>query len=65
MQRNFLCNGKVTYPQGTDKPITTFTFINKSNGEMLTVSTTDQVETDAFDYGDDVVITVSKAEGSK
>lgn len=65
MQRNFLCNGKVTYPQGADKPITTFTFINKSNGEMLTVSTTDQVETDAFAYGDDVVITVNKAGGSE
>lgn len=45
MKRNYVVNGKVSYPQN-DGVLTTFSFHNPETGEMLTIQTTSQEETE-------------------
>lgn len=50
MKRNYIVNGKVSYPQ---------------TGEMLTIQTTSQEETDELNYGDTVTLEIKKSEVSE
>ena len=59
MQKKYIVNGKITYPQG-DSTLTNFTFTNVETGEMFSLATTDQAEADEITYGDHVVIEVRK-----
>ena len=59
MQKKYIVNGKITYPQG-DSTLTNFTFTNVETGEMFSLATTDQAEADEITYGDHVVIEVKK-----
>lgn len=61
MKRNYIVNGKVSYPQN-DGVLTTFSFHNPETGEMLTMQTTSQDETDELNYGDTVTLEIKKAE---
>lgn len=61
MKRNYVVNGKVSYPQN-DGVLTTFSFHNPETGEMLTIQTTSQEETDELNYGDTVTLEIKKAE---
>lgn len=61
MKRNYIVNGKVSYPQN-DGVLTTFSFHNPQTGEMLTMQTTSQDETDELNYGDKVTLEIKKAE---
>lgn len=61
MKRNYIVNGKVSYPQN-DGVLTTFSFHNPDTGEMLTIQTTSQEETDELNYGDTVTLEIKKAE---
>lgn len=61
MKRNYIVNGKVSYPQN-DGVLTTFSFHNPETGEMLTIQTTSQEETDELNYGDTVTLEIKKAE---
>nr|DAZ49941.1 MAG TPA: hypothetical protein [Caudoviricetes sp.] len=61
MKRNYIVNGKVSYPQN-DGVLTTFSFHNPQTGEMLTMQTTSQDETDELNYGDTVTLEIKKAE---
>lgn len=60
MKKEFKVNGKVTYPQGTTSR-TTYTLID-STGNMITLAAT--TDTD-FDYGDAVIMTITKKSGVK
>lgn len=64
MKRVCKVNGKVSYPQN-DGVLTTFSFHNPETGEMLTIQTTSQEETDELNYGDTVTIEIKKAEVSE
>lgn len=64
MKRVCKVNGKVSYPQN-DGVLTTFSFHNPETGEMLTIQTTSQEETDELNYGDTVAIEIKKAEVSE
>ena len=55
MKRTCKVNGKVSYPQN-DGVLTTFSFHNPETGEMLTIQTTSQEETDELNYGDTVTL---------
>ncbi len=59
MRKKYIVNGKITYPQG-DSTLTNFTFTNVETGEMFSLATTDQAESDEITYGDHVVIEVKK-----
>ena len=61
MKRKCKVNGKVSYPQN-DGVLTTFSFHNPETGEMLTIQTTSQEETDELNYGDTVTLEIKKAE---
>lgn len=61
MKRNYIVNGKVSYPQN-GRVLTTFSFHNPQTGEMLTMQTTSQDETDELNYGDTVTLEIKKAE---
>lgn len=61
MKRTCKVNGKVSYPQN-DGVLTTFSFHNPDTGEMLTIQTTSQEETDELNYGDTVTLEIKKAE---
>ena len=61
MKRNYIANGKVSYPQN-DGVLTTFSFHNPETGEMLTIQTTSQEETDELNYGDTVTLEIRKSE---
>lgn len=61
MKRTCKVNGKVSYPQN-DGVLTTFSFHNPETGEMLTIQTTSQEETDELNYGDKVTLEIKKAE---
>ena len=61
MKRKCKVNGKVSYPQN-DGVLTTFSFHNPQTGEMLTIQTTSQDETDELNYGDTVTLEIKKAE---
>lgn len=61
MTRSYVVNGKVSYPQN-DGVLTTFSFHNPQTGEMLTMQTTSQDETDELNYGDTVTLEIKKAE---
>lgn len=61
MKRNYIVNGKVSYPQN-DGVLTTFSFHNPDTGEMLTIQTTSQEETDELNYGDTVTLEIRKLE---
>lgn len=61
MKRTCKVNGKVSYPQN-DGVLTTFSFHNPETGEMLTIQTTSQEETDELNYGDTVTLQIKKAE---
>ena len=61
MKRNYIVNGKVSYPQN-DGVLTTFSFHNPETGEMLTIQTTSQEETDELNYGDTVTLEIRKLE---
>ena len=61
MKRNYIVNGKVSYPQN-DGVMTTFSFHNPETGEMLTIQTTSQEETNELNYGDTVTLEIKKAE---
>ena len=58
-KRTCKVNGKVSYPQN-DGVLTTFSFHNPDTGEMLTIQTTSQEETDELNYGDTVTIEIKK-----
>lgn len=60
MKRTCKVNGKVSYPQN-DGVLTTFSFHNPETGEMLTIQTTSQEETDELNYGDKVTLEIKKA----
>lgn len=64
MKRTCKVNGKVSYPQN-DGVLTTFSFHNPETGEMLTIQTTSQEETDELNYGDTVMLEIKKAEVSE
>lgn len=64
MKRNYIVNGKVSYPQN-DGVLTTFSFHNPETGEMLTIQTTSQEETDELNYGDAVTLEIKKSEVTK
>ena len=64
MKRNYIVNGKVSYPQN-DGVLTTFSFHNPETGEMLTIQTTSQEETDELNYGDTVTLEIRKLEIKK
>lgn len=64
MKRTCKVNGKVSYPQN-DGVLTTFSFHNPDTGEMLTIQTNSQEETDELNYGDTVTLEIKKVEGSK
>lgn len=64
MKRTCKVNGKVSYPQN-DGVLTTFSFHNPETGEMLTIQTTSQEETDELNYGDAVTLEIKKAEVSE
>lgn len=59
MQKKYIVNGKITYPQG-NSTLTNFTFTNVETGEMFSLSTTDQKEADEITYGDHVILDVKK-----
>lgn len=61
MKRTCKVNGKVSYPQN-DGVLTTFSFHNPETGEMLTIQTTSQEETDELNYGDTVTLEIRKSE---
>lgn len=61
MKRNYIVNGKVSYPQN-DGVLTTFSFHNHETGEMLTIQTNSQEETDELNYGDTVTLEIRKLE---
>lgn len=61
MKRTCKVNGKVSYPQN-DGVLTTFSFHNPETGEMLTIQTTSQEETDELNYGDTVTLEIKKSE---
>lgn len=66
MKRNYIVNGKVSYPHPqNDGVLTTFSFHNPETGEMLTIQTTSQEETDELNYGDTVTLEIKKAEVSE
>lgn len=64
MKRTCKVNGKVSYPQN-DGVLTTFSFHNPETGEMLTIQTTSQEETDELNYGDTVTLEIKKSEVSE
>lgn len=64
MKRTCKVNGKVSYPQN-DGVLTTFSFHNPDTGEMLTIQTTSQEETDELNYGDTVTLEIRKVEVSE
>ena len=64
MKRTCKVNGTVSYPQN-DGVLTTFSFHNPETGEMLTIQTTSQEETDELNYGDTVTLEIKKAEVSE
>lgn len=64
MKRTCKVNGKVSYPQN-DGVLTTFSFHNPDTGEMLTIQTTSQEETDELNYGDTVTLEIKKSEVSE
>lgn len=64
MKRNYIVNGKVSYPQN-DGVLTTFSFHNPDTGEMMTIQTTSQEETDELNYGDAVTLEIKKSEVTK
>ena len=59
MQKKYIVNGKITYPQ-EDGALTTFTFMSEETGEMFSITTTNHAEADEITYGDHVVIEVKK-----
>lgn len=61
MKRNYNVNGKVSYPQN-DGVLTTFSFHNPQTGDMMTIQTTSQEETDELNYGDTVTLEIRKSE---
>ena len=61
MKRNYSVNGKVSYPQN-DGVLTTFSFHNPQTGDMMTIQTTSQEETDELNYGDTVTLEIKKPE---
>lgn len=64
MKRNYVVNGKVSYPQN-DGVLTTFSFHNPETGDMMTIQTTSQEETAELNYGDTVTLEIKKAEVSE
>ena len=54
----------MSYPQN-DGVLTTFSFHNPQTGEMLTIQTNSQEETDELNYGDTVTLEIKKAEVSE
>lgn len=64
MKRTCKVNGKVSYPQN-DGVLTTFSFHNPETGEMLTIQTTSQEETDELNYGDTTTLEIKKFEVEK
>ena len=64
MKRTCKVNGKVSYPQN-DGVLTTFSFHKPETGEMLTIQTTSQEETDELNYGDTVTLEIKKSEVSE
>lgn len=64
MKRKCKVTGKVSYPQN-DGVLTTFSFHNPETGEMLTIQTTSQEETDELNYGDTVTLEIRKSEVEK
>lgn len=64
MKRTCKVNGKVSYPQN-DGVLTTFSFHNPQTGDMMTIQTTSQEETDELNYGDTVTLEIKKAEVSE
>ena len=61
MTRNYVVNGKVSYPQ-SDGVLTTFSFHNPETGDMMTIQTISQEETEELNYGDTVTLEIKKAE---
>lgn len=64
MKRTCKVNGKVSYPQN-DGVLTTFSFHNPDTGEMLTIQTTSQEETNELNYGDTITLEIRKVEVSE
>lgn len=61
MKKNYIVNGKVTYPTA-DGAATTFTFTNSETGEMFTMATIDPAEAESITYGDTVTVEIKKQE---
>lgn len=60
MKKQFLVNGKVTYPQN-GSALTTFYFIQQETQESFSISTTDEAEAESLNYGDIVTVHIEKA----
>lgn len=58
MKRIYKVNGKVTYPQ-SDGILTVFSFYNPETGEMMTIQTNSEDETNEFNYDDTVELTIT------
>lgn len=59
MKKQFLVNGKVTYPQNGGA-MTTFYFIQQETQESFSISTTEEAEAEALNYGDIVTVRIEK-----
>ena len=59
MKKQFLVNGKVTYPQNGGA-MTTFCFIQQETQESFSISTTEEAEAEALNYGDIVTVNIEK-----
>lgn len=59
MKKQFLVNGKVTYPQNGGA-MTTFYFIQQETQESFSISTTEEAEAESLNYGDIVTVRIDK-----
>ena len=58
MKRNYVVNGKVTYPQSAGQSVTTFSFYDAETNNMFNLQTTDETERNSLNYGDSVELTI-------
>lgn len=59
MQKEFIVNGKVTYPQSSGA-LTTFTFISQLDGDMFSIKTASADDVAELNYGDTVIVTIAQ-----
>ncbi|WP_101913352.1 betaine-aldehyde dehydrogenase [Megasphaera vaginalis (ex Bordigoni et al. 2020)] len=57
MEKRYICNGKMTYPNGGESS-TQYAFTSTQDGVMITINDPNDM---LFDYGDHVILAVTKA----